>query len=94
MPFSKNKGGFRLDADEFRVKVIGGKAKIQAASMAEMLGYGRVGDKEFLDKERRNGNVYFNMDEIESGKYLLEVYIKLSDSSIGTWTRGSLTVTN
>jgi hypothetical protein len=42
MPFSKNKGGFRLDSDEFRVKVIGGKGKIQAASMAEMLGDGKV----------------------------------------------------
>ena len=94
MPFSKNKGGFEFDADEFRVKVIGGKGKIQAASMAEMLGDGKVGDKEFLDKERRNGNVYFNMDEIEAGKYLLEVYIKLSDGSIGTWARGSVTVTN
>jgi hypothetical protein len=94
MPFSKNKGGFRLDADEFRVKVIGGKGKIQAASMAEMLGDGKVDDKEFLDKERRNGNVYFNMDEIEAAKYLLEVYIKLSDGSIGTWARDSVTVTN
>lgn len=27
MPFSKNKGGFKFDADEFRVKVIGGKRK-------------------------------------------------------------------
>ena len=43
-----------------------------------------VGDKEFLDKEGRNGNVYFNMDEIEAGKYLLELYIKLSDNSLGT----------
>jgi hypothetical protein len=25
---------------------------------------------------------------------LLEVYIKLSDGSIGTWARGSVTVTN
>jgi hypothetical protein len=94
MPFSKSKGGFELDDDEFRVKVIGGKGKIQAASMAEMLGDGKVGDKEFLDKDRRNGNVYFNTDEIDSGKYLLEVYIKLSDGSIGTWARGSVTVTN
>jgi hypothetical protein len=94
MPFSKNKGGFNLDADDFRVKVIGGKGKIQAASMAQMLGDGKVGDKEFLDKDRRNGNVYFNTDEIDSGKYLLEVYIKLSDSSVGTWARGSVTITN
>ncbi|HJU79469.1 MAG TPA: hypothetical protein VJ599_07905 [Nitrososphaeraceae archaeon] len=94
MPFSKSKGGFELDDDEFRVKVIGGKGKIQAASMAQMLGDGKVGDKEFLDKDRRNGNVYFNTDEIDSGKYLLEVYIKLSDGSIGTWARGSVTVTN
>jgi hypothetical protein len=93
IPFSKTKGGFGLDADEFRVKVIGGKGKIQAASMAEMLGDGKVGDKEFLDKEKRNGKVYFNLDEIEGGKYLLEIYIKLSDSSIGTWARGSVTVT-
>ena len=94
MPFSKNKGGFKLDADEFRVKVIGGKGKIQAASMAQMLGDGKIGEKEFLDKERKNGNVYFNTDEIDSGKYLLEVYIKLSDGSIGTWARGSVTITN
>ena len=94
MPFSKNKSGFNLDADDFRVKVIGGKGKIQAASMAQMLGDGKVGDKEFLDKDRRNGNVYFNTDEIDSGKYLLEVYIKLSDGSVGTWARGSVTITN
>lgn len=93
MPFSKTKGGFGLDAEEFRVKVIGGKGKIQAASMAEMLGDGKVGDKEFLDKDRRDGKVYFNLDEIEAGKYLLEIYIKLSDGSIGTWARGSVTVT-
>ena len=93
MPFSKTKGGFGLDAEEFRVKVIGGKGKIQAASMAEMLGDGKVGDKEFLDKDRRDGKVYFNLDEIETGKYLLEIYIKLSDGSIGTWARGSVTVT-
>ena len=94
MPFSKNKGGFKLDADDFRVKVIGGKGNIQAASMAQMLGDGKVGDKEFLDKDRRNGNVYFNTDEIDSGKYLLEVYIKLSDGSVDTWARGSVTITN
>lgn len=40
-----------------------------------MLGDGKVGEKEFLDKDRRNGSVYFNTDEIDSGKYLLEVYI-------------------
>lgn len=34
------------------------------------------------------------MDEIEAGKYLLEVYIKLSDGSLGTYARGSVTVTN
>jgi hypothetical protein len=34
------------------------------------------------------------MDEIEAGKYFLEVYIKLSDGSIGTWARGLVTVTN
>ena len=94
MPFSKNKGGFKLDADEFRVKVIGGKGKIQAASVAQMLGDGKIGEKEFLDKDRKNDNVYFNTDEIDSGKYLLEVYIKLSDGSIGTWARGSVTITN
>ena len=93
MPFSKNKGGFKLDADDFRVKVIGGKGKIQTASMAQMLGDGKVGDREFLDKDRRNGNVYFNTNEIDSGKYLLEVYIKLSDGSVGTWARGSVTIT-
>lgn len=62
--------------------------------MAQILGDVKVGDKEFLDKDRRNGNVYFNKDEIDSGKYLLEVYIKLSDGSVGTWARGSVTITN
>jgi hypothetical protein len=93
MPFSKNKGAFTLDNDEFRVKVIGGKGKIQTGSVAKMLGDGKVGDREFLDKEKRNGKVYFNLDEIEGGKYLLEVYIKLSDGSIGIWARGSVTIT-
>ncbi len=79
---AKIRVGFKLDADDFRVKVIGGKGKIQAR------------DKEFLDKDRRNGNVYLNTDEIDSGKYLLEVYIKLSDGSVGTWARGSVTITN
>jgi hypothetical protein len=92
MPFSKTKGGFTLDDDEFRVKVIGGKGKIQAASVAEMLGDGKIGDREFLDKDKRSGKVYFDLDEIEGGKYLLEIYIKLSDNSIGTWARGSVTI--
>ena len=92
MPFSKKKGGFTLDDDEFRVKVMGGKGKVQAGSVAEMQSDGKIGDREFLDKDRRNGKVYFDLDEIESGKYLLEIYIKLSDGSIGTWARGSITI--
>jgi hypothetical protein len=92
MPFSKTKGAFTLDDDEFRVKVIGGKGNIQAASVAQMSSDGRVGDKEFLDKDKRGGKVYFDLDEIERGKYLLEVYIKLSDGSIGTWARGSISI--
>jgi hypothetical protein len=34
-----------------------GKGKIQAASAAKVLGDGKVGDREFLDKEKRNGSV-------------------------------------
>ena len=59
-----------------------------------MLGDSNIGEKEFLDKDRKNDNVYFNTDEIDSGRYLLVVYIKLSDCSIGTWARGSVTITN
>jgi hypothetical protein len=92
MPFSKKKGSFTLDDDEFRVKVIGGKGKIQAASVARMLDDGKLGDREFLDKDRRDGRVYFDLDEIERAKYLLEVYIKLSDGSVGTFARGSVTI--
>ena len=92
MPFSKTKGSFTLDDDEFRVKVIGGKGKIQTASVAQMSSDGKVGDREFLDKDKRNGKIYFDLDEIEKGKYLLEVYIKLSDGSIGTWARGSINI--
>lgn len=50
--------------------------------MAQILG--DIGEKEFLDKDRKNGNGYFNTYEIDSGKYLLEIYIKLSSGSIGT----------
>jgi hypothetical protein len=92
MPFSKTKGAFTLDDDEFRVKVIGGKGSIQTASVAQMSSDGKVGDREFLDKDKRGGKVYFELDDIERGKYLLEVYIKLSDGSIGTWARGSIAI--
>lgn len=64
---------------------MGGKGKIQAASLVQMLGGGKIGNKGFHDKDRKNGNVYFNTDEIDLGKCLLEVYMKLSDASIGTW---------
>ena len=64
---------------------MGGKGKIQAASLVQMLGGGKIGNKGFRDKDRKNGNVYFNTDEIDLGKCLLKVYMKLSDASIGTW---------
>jgi len=60
MPFGINKGSFKSDTDEFKVKVIGEKGKIQAASMAQMLEDGKIEEKEILDKDRKNGNVYFN----------------------------------
>ena len=42
MPFGINKGSFKSDTDEFKVKVIGEKGKIQAASMAQMLEDGKI----------------------------------------------------
>jgi hypothetical protein len=33
--------------------------------MAQMLGDCKIGDKEFVDENSRNGNVYFNIDEID-----------------------------
>ena len=59
-----------------------------------MLGDSNIGEKEFLDKDRKNGNVYFKIDEIDSGKYLLKVYLKLSDGSIVSRARGSGNITN
>ena len=53
---------------------------------------GDIGPREFLEKDTRNGKVYFELDDVKNGKYLLDVYIRLSDGSIGTYARGSITI--
>jgi hypothetical protein len=92
MPFSKYNGAFKLDDDQFRVKVLSGDGSVQSASVAKMFKSGKIGDREFLDKDVRNGKVFFSLDEVNDGKYLLEVYVKLSNGSIGTFARGSVTI--
>jgi hypothetical protein len=92
MPFSKYNGAFKLDDDQFRVKVLSGDGSVQSASVAKMFKSGKIGDREFLDKDVRNGKVFFSLDDVNDGKYLLELYIKLSNGSIGTFARGSVTI--
>ena len=91
MPFSRFNGAFTLNDDEFRVKIIG-KGKILSAAVSEMKNNGDVGPREFLEKEIRNGKVYFGLDDVKKGKYLFDVYVRLSDGSIGTYARGSITI--
>jgi hypothetical protein len=91
MPFSRFNGAFSLNDDEFRVKIIG-KGNILSAAISEMKNNGDIGPREFLDKDTRNGKVYFELDDVKNGKYLLDVYIRLSDGSIGTFARGSITI--
>jgi hypothetical protein len=91
MPFSRFNGAFILNDDEFRVKIIG-KGKILSAAVSEMKNNGDVGPREFLEKEIRNGKVYFELDDVKKGKYLFDVYVRLSDGSIGTYARGSITI--
>ena len=92
MPFSKFNGAFTLDDNEFRVKILSGDGSIKAASVAPMFKSGKIGDRDFLDKDVNNGKVFFSLKGIDSGKYLLEVYVKLSNGSIGTFARGSVSI--
>ena len=92
MPFSKYNGAFKLDDDQFRVKVLSSDGSVQSASVAKMFKSGKIGDREFLDKDVRNGKVFFSLDDVNDGKYLLEVYVKLSNGSVGTFARGSVSI--
>jgi hypothetical protein len=92
MPFSKFNGAFTLDDNEFRVKILSGDGSIKAASVAPMFKSGKIGDRDFLDKDVNNGKVFFSLKGVDSGKYLLEVYVKLSNGAIGTFARGSVSI--
>ncbi len=92
MPFSKFNGAFTLDDNQFRVKILSGDGSIKAASVAPMFKSGKVGERNFLDKDVNNGKVFFSLKDIQSGRYLLEVYVKLSNGAIGTFARGSVSI--
>ena len=92
MPFSKYNGAFTLDNNQFRVKILSGDGSIKAASVAPMFKSGKVGERNFLDKDVNNGKVFFSLKDIESGRYLLEVYVKLSNGAIATFARGSVSI--
>ncbi len=92
MPFSKFNGAFTLDENQFRVKILSGDGSIKAASVAPMFKSGKVGDRDFLDKDVKNGKVFFSLTDIKSGRYLLEVYVKLSNGAIGIFARGSVSI--
>lgn len=92
MPFSKFNEAFTLDDNEFRVKILSGDGSIKAASVAPMFKSGKIGDRDFLDKDVNNGKVFFSLKGVDSGKYLLEVYVKLSNGAIGTFARGSVSI--
>jgi len=53
---------------------------------------GKIGGRMFLEKDVNQGRVFFSMNDVDSGKYLLEVYVKLSNGSVGTFARGSVSV--
>jgi hypothetical protein len=91
MPFSKFNGAFVLNDNEFKVKLIG-IGKILSAAISEMKNNGDIGPREFLQKDIHNGKVFFSVDDVKNGKYLLDVYIRLTDGSIGTFARGSITI--
>ena len=91
MPFSKFNGAFILNDNEFKVKLIG-IGKILSAAISEMKNNGDIGPREFLQKDIHNGKVFFSVDDVKNGKYLLDVYIRLTDGSIGTFARGSITI--
>ena len=91
MPFSKYDGAFVLNDNEFKVKLVG-IGKILSAAISEMKNNGDIGPREFLQKDVHNGKVFFNLDDVNKGKYLLDVYIRLTDGSIGTFARGSITI--
>jgi hypothetical protein len=92
MPFSKYNGAFTLDDNQFRVKILSGDGSIKAASVAPMFKSGKVGERNFLDKDVNNGKVFFSLKDIKSGRYLLEVYVKLSNGAIATFARGSVSI--
>ena len=92
MPFSKFNGAFTLDDNQFRVKILSGDGSIKTASMAQMFKSGKIGDRNFLDKDVKNGKVFFSLNDIKSGRYLLEVYVKLSNGAVGTFARGSVSI--
>ena len=91
MPFSKYNGPFILNDNEFKVKLIG-KGKILSAALSEMKKNGDIGPREFLQKDVSSGKVFFGLGDVKKGKYLLDVYIKLTDGSIATFSRGSITI--
>jgi hypothetical protein len=92
MPFSKYNGAFTLDDNQFRVKILSGDGSIKTASVAPMFKSGKVGERNFLDKDVNNGKVFFSLQDIQSGRYLLEVYVKLSNGAIATFARGSVSI--
>ena len=91
MPFSRYNGAFIMDDHEFKVKVIG-KGKIISAAVSEMKKNGDLGPRDFLGREIRNGKIFFGLDEVKQGKYLLDIYVRLSNGSIGTYSRGSMII--
>jgi hypothetical protein len=92
MPFSKFNGAFTIAENEFRVKILSGDGSVKAASVAPMFKSGKVGERNFLDKDVNNGKVFFSLKDIQSGRYLLEVYVKLSNGAIATFARGSVSI--
>jgi hypothetical protein len=92
MPFSKLNGALTINDNEFKAKILSGDGSIKAASVAPMFKSGRIGDRDFLDKDVNNGKVFFSLKGVDSGRYLLEVYVKLSNGAIGTYARGSISI--
>ena len=86
MPFSKYNGAFTLNDDEFRVKIVSGDGSTKAASVAKIFKSGKVGDRNFLDKDIRNGKVYFCCEncpktyEASPKKYRIQLHRQLVET--------------
>ena len=50
------------------------------------------GSRDFLSKSTSNGNIFLSLKGVGPGKYLMDMFVRLSDGSLGIYSRGSITI--